>query len=87
MVPFSVSVSPGVTAVFFVLGTKARYIYSIVLHIVNLMENEIWVIQNLLEISEKGQIVYLIKKRNGKLIEREKAAIYLFYQPAKYYNI
>lgn len=51
------------------------------------MENEIWVIQNLLEISEKGQIVYLIKKRNGKLIEREKAAIYLFYQPAKYYNI
>lgn len=57
MVLFSVSVSPGITAVFFVLGTKTRYIYSIVLQIVHLMENEVWVIPNLLGITEKGQIV------------------------------
>lgn len=57
MVLFSVSVSPGITAVFFVLGTKTTYIYSIVLQIVYLMENEVWVIPNLLGITEKGQIV------------------------------
>lgn len=52
MVPLSVSASPGITAVLFVLGTKARYIYSTVLQIVNLMENEVWVIPNVLGISE-----------------------------------
>lgn len=53
MVPFTVSVSSSVTAVFFILGTKARYIYFIGLQIVNLMENEVWLIPNLLGISEK----------------------------------
>lgn len=73
MVPVSVSVSSGITAVFLITGTKAKYSYSIVLQIVNLMKNEVWLIPNLLEISEKGQILELIKRKNWKIIDREKA--------------
>lgn len=87
MVPVSVSVSSGITAVFLITGTKAKYNYSIALQIANLMKNEVWLIPNLLGISEKGQIFELIKRRNGKIIERENAVIALFCQPTKYYNI
>lgn len=63
MVPFSVSVSLGITAVFLVLGTKTRYIYSVVLQIVSLIENEVWIIPNPLGISEK---------RSNTLVDKEK---------------
>lgn len=63
MVPFSVSVSLGITAVFFVLGTNTRYIYSVVLQIVNFIENEVWIIPNPLGISEK---------RSNNLVDKEK---------------
>lgn len=46
-----------ITVAFFDLSTKSWYMHSFVLKIVNLMENEVWVIPNALGISEKGQIV------------------------------
>lgn len=67
MVPVSVSISSGTTAVFLIIGTKAKYRYSIVLQIVNLVKNSVWLIPNLLRVSLKGQILELIKRRNGKI--------------------
>lgn len=42
MAPVSVSVSSGITIIFLVIGTKAKFKYSIVLQTVNLVKNEVF---------------------------------------------